>query len=111
MKLHTEEDPNSVGDKSVQRPFSCKVCEKSFLNKHHLKDHMMIHTGEKPFSCETCQKSFSRKHTLNEHMRLHTGEKPFSCDGCKKSFAKRGNLKLHMTSYCKATPSVKEESQ
>lgn len=34
---------------SVERKFKCAECPKAFKFKHHLKEHIRIHSGEKPF--------------------------------------------------------------
>uniref|UniRef100_A0A915PQA3 C2H2-type domain-containing protein n=1 Tax=Setaria digitata TaxID=48799 RepID=A0A915PQA3_9BILA len=31
------------------RKFKCSECPKAFKFKHHLKEHIRIHSGEKPF--------------------------------------------------------------
>ncbi|XP_034065741.1 zinc finger and SCAN domain-containing protein 12-like isoform X2 [Gymnodraco acuticeps] len=89
---HVSDSRHSAGEKQ----FSCSVCKKSFKQRGHLKEHMIIHTGEKQFSCSVCKKSFKQRGHLKEHMRIHTGEKPFSCSVCKKYFTQRGYLKEHM---------------
>jgi uncharacterized Zn-finger protein len=77
---------------------SCEICSKAFKEKHKLKRHMMVHTGEKPFPCEICGKNFALEYNLKTHIRIHTGEKPFKCEysDCGKSFTQSGNLKTHM---------------
>ena len=54
------------------RPFGCSQCPKRFRMKHHLKEHMLIHSGEMPFSCHLCPKRFNRSYTLKNHMKLHS---------------------------------------
>ena len=54
------------------RPFGCSQCPKRFRMKHHLKEHMLIHSGELPFSCHLCPKRFNRSYTLKNHMKLHS---------------------------------------
>ena len=36
----------------MKRTFSCDICNKTFGHRGHLKDHMLVHTGDKPFQCE-----------------------------------------------------------
>eukprot|EP01083_Nonionella_stella_P148806 471716_1 len=40
-------------------------------------------SGQKPHKCDICQKEFSQKHHLTNHMRIHSGEKPYRCDICQ----------------------------
>src|SRR6218665_1874410 len=112
----------------------CSICKYVFSNRHVLKQHMMIHTGEKPFSCTLCDKRFrlkvqlryhvnthngKKKHadklcslcgksvTANYmpiHMRMHSGEKPFECSVCFKRFPKKINLEGHIRSHTGEKP-------
>ena len=84
LKVHTGE-----------KPFKCKVCEKSFSEKSSLNRHMVVHTGERPHQCKICKKSFSTKGNLNAHMVVHTGEKPYLCDIFGKSYTDSNTLRKH----------------
>ena len=37
------------GEDDALRKFKCPECGKAFKFKHHLKEHIRIHSGEKPF--------------------------------------------------------------
>ncbi|XP_051503931.1 gastrula zinc finger protein XlCGF7.1-like isoform X3 [Myxocyprinus asiaticus] len=79
-----------------ERPFSCSLCEKTFLSLINLRrHHHECHSEEKKFYCSMCGHSFARFHTLQKHTRIHTGERPFSCSECGKTFPYKYSLLVH----------------
>ncbi|XP_040577774.1 uncharacterized protein [Lepeophtheirus salmonis] len=58
----------SHDESAVLRRFKCSDCGKAFKFKHHLKEHIRIHTGDKPFECKHCGKRFSHSGSYSSHM-------------------------------------------
>lgn len=106
-----------------RQTYTCSYCNKVFMQKQYLLDHVVVHTGdtphrctqclasfayrsalwrhrkkhsgERPHSCIHCHKAFVDKQTLVAHERTHTGERPFICDRCGAAFTQKSNLRTH----------------
>ncbi|XP_060566906.1 zinc finger protein 229-like [Ruditapes philippinarum] len=79
-----------------EKPFKCRVCEKSFTSTALRNQHMVVHWGHKTYICDVCGKGFmSRKH-FKDHMRIHDGEQPHKCETCGKDFIYYRSLVRHM---------------
>ena len=74
--------------------FCGKPFEPMVRLKHHITS---VHTEEhlKPFQCLACQKGFVTKLRLNDHMNIHTGNKPYICKFWQRGFADKGNQRMH----------------
>jgi len=76
----------------TKRPWSCGVCQKVFVSKDKIVNHVQQHSGEKIHECPTCLVKFSSKHYLKEHQkRVHL----FHCHYCDAVFDSFDSLQSH----------------
>ena len=98
----TETNKWIIVDKSQERPYQCGYlgCDKNYKRRHHLKAHLIKHTGTSKFKCPHPEcvgnEYFRDSGMLKRHIAIkHTLEKPFRCERCYKLFARKVNLKYH----------------
>uniref|UniRef100_A0A671LWL2 Zinc finger E-box-binding homeobox 1-like n=1 Tax=Sinocyclocheilus anshuiensis TaxID=1608454 RepID=A0A671LWL2_9TELE len=77
---------------------------------HYFDQHLyFMHSGgNRKFKCTECSKAFKYKHHLKEHLRIHSGEKPYECSNCRKRFSHSGSYSSHISSKkcASVTPAV-----
>ncbi|XP_065371513.1 zinc finger and SCAN domain containing protein 4D [Calliphora vicina] len=88
--------------------FQCPECRIVVSCSSALRRHMYVHCDEKPFSCNVCEKSFVQKEILKRHMQTHTGIKPHQCPHCERSFAQRVNLTHHINRIHLEQPRIQQ---
>lgn len=57
-------------DMQEQQGYTCSYCGKEFLIKHQFIGHMNMHMNLRPFTCKLCLKSFAYGTSLSRHKRL-----------------------------------------
>lgn len=78
------------------KAFQCDKCEKSFYTIHTLKIHYRLHTGERPYACKLCNKTFRQNDSLKKHtMSSHINARSFKCSYCPKTFNLRNTVRQH----------------
>ena len=72
-KLMNYQIQNEISDPLDSGVFICEICQKNFLFRSKLKEHLMIHTGEKPYVCGICDKGIYNRLPLiiRHHCYLH----------------------------------------
>ncbi|KAK8727379.1 hypothetical protein OTU49_009848, partial [Cherax quadricarinatus] len=76
----------------------CRHCGLVARNLYHLRQHLMIHTGERPLKCNLCPYSCIKTNDLKKHMDTHTGQKRYHCPYCPHRSARRNSMRLHVAS-------------
>ena len=93
----------SDGSKSkvkTKQTADCNICGKSITTKNMAR-HMEKHTGKKKFQCNICQASFFQKTHLKNHIILHENGDSHECLECKQRFLRRADLQKHLkTEHC-----------
>lgn len=78
------------------KPYRCKLCPESFINKVVLDHHMRFHGAKvKYFRCEFCFKELSTQTSLTSHVqRVH--RPTIQCEICKIELPTREEIRKHL---------------
>lgn len=89
----------------VLKKYICHIddCQKSYLTKRSLKEHLNVHYNIKMYSCEICPKQFTRHSSYLKHKKVHEKLKSHKChySGCSKAFTNNSNFNRHINTFHK----------
>ena len=92
--LHIREHRDNLCKKSEK--FECNICHKLYTTRVGLKNHRLrMHSAEKPEKCPHCDKRFVHKAELRQHMQVHN-ERHLKCCYCDRMFAYQALLDCHL---------------
>jgi KRAB domain-containing zinc finger protein len=95
LQIHLNYEPTHRFYCFKDRDFTCKICEKVYLNRRLLKRHSLSHAEH--VQCTICQQ-FKSASSIKSHIKSHKikdQEPKFSCELCSKTFHFNGNLRKH----------------
>jgi hypothetical protein len=95
IKLH--------GGAPIEYSSTCELCGKTFTSYPCFYQHMQAHFNQKKerMKCRYCERSYMNKHFLRNHEKTHTDPETYECmyPGCNKSY---NNLLTYRQHICTA---------
>ena len=83
-----------------KKKFQCEICQASFFQKTHLKNHIVLHENGEYHECKECQQKFLRKTDLQKHQKsVHYIDTPLHCNTCGAQFLEAQKLELHRKTH------------
>ncbi|XP_069684789.1 putative zinc finger protein 840 isoform X2 [Periplaneta americana] len=80
--------------------FKCTTCNKIFLKKRYLKQHIVrrhhIPISHAVYTCEVCSERFLSMRKLETHMKTHSLGHQFKCSSCGKTYSHSWLLDRHI---------------
>lgn len=84
---------------SKVKVFICSVCEKGYMFKSNLHEHLRSHFGKKPYKCPLCGISIEQKDLLDNHISFHINGKIYKCSSCDEEFPLQSLLQKHLSKH------------
>lgn len=88
--------PEHMNPNKIMR---CYLCPFVTEYKHHLKYHLLKHSGSKPYKCSECTYTCMTKSMLRSHSKSHSDIYAYSCKDCKYASRHIHTIKQHSRKY------------
>lgn len=79
-------EESGTNKSTSQRRHKCDVCEKTFMRKSNLVDHLRLHANVRLYKCEYCAKEFVQAGNYRSHLRVSTQKKNCTEIGLENGF-------------------------
>ncbi|XP_017013797.2 uncharacterized protein [Drosophila takahashii] len=91
-----------------ERCYKCDYpqCNKSFVARNSLFEHLKQHYSNEEFKCDICGKTFKSTKNLQNHKQIHDKVKRYVCQICGSAFAQAAGLYLHKRRHNRPNGSV-----
>uniref|UniRef100_A0A8C9XGG2 Zinc finger E-box binding homeobox 2a n=1 Tax=Sander lucioperca TaxID=283035 RepID=A0A8C9XGG2_SANLU len=108
LETHTCTHTAPAQQGSGNRKFKCSECGKAFKYKHHLKEHLRIHSGEKPYECSNCKKRFSHSGSYSSHISSKKCIGPIAVNGraCNRNHGNKPGSSPNSTTSSPGSPAL-----
>ena len=92
-----EENANEMDEffSKIDGLWECKVCEKTFLRKDHIKSHVKMHKPAAKIPCPQCHQTLGNKDSLRKHLSYSHSSDRFTCETCGKTDMTKSKFKTH----------------
>ena len=102
-KQHLETHKRTIHkQKSAEKISKCLKCDKTFMYKKSLHQHVKEMHMNNMYQCDNCDMIFQKQSNLNRHqISVHMAMKTFKCQSCDKVFKRKDNLLRHIDKCCK----------
>ncbi|XP_072174444.1 uncharacterized protein [Diadema setosum] len=94
---------------TLEKPFACEVCGKTWVKIGRLREHMKTHSTEKNELCDECGRAFKTRPELKDHkLEAHsdTGKEKLQCRFCTATFSRRSSRSYHERKHRNDAPYV-----